>query len=1196
MRIKRLNIQGFKSFADQVVVNFDDGITGVVGPNGCGKSNIVDALRWVMGEQNAKHLRGGNMQDIIFNGASTRGPMGYAEVSLILENTNPEIMPEEYSAFSEIQVTRRLYRTGESEYEINKQDCRLKDITEFFLGTGVGTKAYSIIEQGQVSKIISAKPEDRRHMIEEAAGITKYKAKRMAAERRMDATRHNLERVTDIKSELESRMNSLERQAKKAERFKRMQVELKEMDLHHSTLKYLEHHAQLRLSKSEAERLENSISTQSGYNQENETAITHERQLLTEAEKELSLLKGNLYEVENAIALAKKDISYVSENASASQERTSQIHDEVTKLHEKQSQLSKEFEKTKFEQQEYIEKLKVNEEKLAQEQALFDEAESKRNSAYSALENARNESNENENRIIKNETLLESYHKEAHGAETRLEEIAATFSQITEEAAGANESLSRLTEQIASKEDEVRKLKNSASTTKQALADLNTKQKAVRTKKNELSEKLASTRGKLSSLQEIEANLVFSGDVQKRVLDKDSNKISGIVAQLVKAPSELEEILEIALSKYLDAFIASSKKDASEIIESINAEQDGRATVFVHDKDELSAPFVAANCEPLIGKLQFDEKYQGSMRAIFSKWHLAQNAESAFSVWEKAKAKGIHLLTLSGEVFSPDGFIQSGHAESSSGILKRKRLIVELGRETDALCEAIANSEAEKEHLRKEYQTLSHADETASSALKSLEYELIRLTANKETFERDINRAQQQKAKLESEQQRLVQVQEKLQNEESLIKSALEDAKEQTTSLKNKVFEFQNELKGVEQNFAKFNASLSSIRAIVGHEQERRDHLDRNIRRIENEQSDARNRLELLLNQQEDLSQKIVELANKKEEASKQIEIASEEKGKIEGMLEIKHAKYDEAAKRLEAMELSISSVRQQLDEQRERLNQLTIDIKEHEIHIATIDERLLERYKISLFDAINDFHHLELPEDNLQKNIQTIQKSLDNMGNINLNAQEEYTELSDRFEFLETQSNDLTGALQQLESAINKINHTTEARFKEAFDAINNSFTKVFPRLFKGGAAWLALTEPSDLLNTGVEIFAQPPGKKLASIALMSGGEKALTATSLIFAIFLIKPSPFCLLDEVDAPLDESNVTRFSQLVKEMSSQSQFILITHNKRTMEVIDHLYGITMQEAGVSKMVHVHVKDMESIENSGIPKESFSESEA
>ena len=370
MRIKRLDIQGFKSFADPIAINFDEGITGVVGPNGCGKSNIVDALRWVMGEQNAKHLRGGVMQDIIFNGAQGRGPSGLAEVSLTLDNVNPEQMPEEYAAFSEIQVTRRLYRTGDSEYEINKHGCRLKDITELFLGTGVGTKAYSIIEQGQVAKLISSKPEDRRHIVEEAAGITKYKAKRLAAERRMATTTQNLERVDDIKRELESRLGGLERQAKKAKKFQHLKVELKNLDLHHATLNFFEHQASLNFFKNKAQNLENSIGDISELTKESEDFISSERDVLALAEKDLSLLQASLYEVNNAIALAKKDISYVTETSNTSQERTAQIHDELTKLHEKQNFLIDEFRKTKEEQTKYVDRLKVNREKLQKEEEI----------------------------------------------------------------------------------------------------------------------------------------------------------------------------------------------------------------------------------------------------------------------------------------------------------------------------------------------------------------------------------------------------------------------------------------------------------------------------------------------------------------------------------------------------------------------------------------------------------------------------------------------------------------------------------------------------------------------------------------------------------------------------------------------------------------------------------------------------------
>lgn len=1176
MRIKRLVIQGFKSFADQVVVDFDEGITGVVGPNGCGKSNIVDALRWAMGEQNAKHLRGGNMQDIIFNGALGRGPMGYAEVNLTFENTDPEKMPEEYKGFTEIEVGRRLYRTGDSEYEINKQQCRLKDITELFLGTGIGTKAYSIIEQGQVSKIISAKPEDRRYMIEEAAGITKYKAKRMAAERRMDATRQNLDRVEDIKGELESRLATLERQAKKAKRFYEIQGELKNLDLHHSTLKYLEHQAQFQHIQRDLSSLSSSITEKQQHQNTHESAVSEERLQLQESERELSALQANQYEVENIIALAKKDLSFINENVQTSQDRTSQISDELTKLHEKQNYLIEDFKKTKTERQTYIDRLRVNEEKLHDEQRLFDEVESKRNSAYSELESKRQEQNQLTSVIAKAQATLEALIKEKAHTQTRNQEILETINNLSNEEKQHIAKSTEITQRLSEKAHSRDVLSSQKDQLKVQADSIKTELEGLTSKRSQIQESLAKAKGKLSSLEDIEKSEANGSGVAKR-LQSTSFATQGALSQFLRAPAELEDILESALGKTLQTQIATAGTSLSSMAEEAQKEADGTLSLFVTGMPPSPTLFVAANCEPLLPQLTVDEAHRQTITSLLAKWYLTKNFDTGFSAWDKARAKGVFLLTREGEIFSPDGIIQMGKSDGGSGVLQRRRLIEELTAEVSALTTSLAALEAQLTDSSEQRLKIKTDLSYQMDAVKKLDTAIIHLEAENESLNREQQRFATRKETLVREKDRISARLEQISVEETETEVRLTESQDSLASVKASITENQDELQSIEQNFAKFNASLSSIKAVVGHEQERRDSLDKNIRRIENEQTDNRNRVELLFTQKTDLSDKLVTWAQQKDEANQKIDASSNELEKVMEMLTARRQRHETLAEDLAEKEESISNLRQSLDTEKDRLNTLQLDLKEHEMAIHNIDDRLQEKYETSLFDAINDFHHLEIPEGDLATQVKSMQKSLDNMGKINLNAEEEYEEINGRYTFLAQQGDDLSSALEQLEGAINKINVTTETRFSEAFHAINDSFQKVFPRLFKGGAARLELTDPDDILNSGVEIFAQPPGKKLASIALMSGGEKALTATSLIFAIFLIKPSPFCLLDEVDAPLDETNVDRFSQMVKDMSTRSQFILITHNKRTMEMIDNLYGITMEQAGVSKMVHVQVNE-------------------
>lgn len=1179
MRVKKLDIYGFKSFALKQSLSFGEGVTAIVGPNGCGKSNVVDALRWVMGEQNARHLRGGNMQDIIFCGSEKKAALGFAEVVLTIEN-HQQNAPLEYNHFNEIEICRRLYKTGESEYEINKQKARLRDIADFFLGTGVGTKAYSIIEQGRVNEIISAKPTERRLIIEEAAGITKYKSKKFAAERRMEATRTNLDRIIDIKNEVDKRVASLLREKEKLEKLTVIKMRIKDIDLHIATHQYLEAKArETFLHKAHAE-IEQKVLD----NKRNTAVIEHEFEKILADYSQRYNQKRLLEELEqhhkNSLELLKKDQSHAHNNLSDTIAQTRRIAVQLEEIEQRKQELLDDIEKFKIEhdrcQQEYMKAHESWANKQASGQGVIDKRQG-------------------------NLQLERDTQRQLLEAATKAARLQAEITLFDEAEAQKKIDHKNLRIDIEQKHTEHRLAADRLITLQKELNDgleqrqnLDEEKDHCETSLIQITEKCShalrqmqnvhETKMKLElrakSLAEIAERCEWSDSgVSEIISSHHKNLIKGLVANSIKVEKGFEDIVEKCLTHLLESAILKDSDDLN-VVANFLRQKKAAPTSFIvlqQNKKPLSNAKLDGLTK-LTDVMSVDDIDLSSLQNHFVNFYIATTLTQAIEHWPQAQAIHATIISLEGDLLLPDGrVIVKSDEQRGQGVLKRKNEMDDLAIKLADLDKQLTDAKKNHEHADSERAACIIRRDKFAMEQKTLSLRLVRLEEVVKQVTQEITRIASEEEKLNEKLEQL-SLSETISDEKRLsLSEQWASALEEHRMCDESLVALNNEKSLVEREYEEFLAIIkeTEIAKATLHEQARG--FATNLSEAQKNLQHLASQTHTLATQSEEKSQEHLILEETIRQNENKLETLVQEIAATQKMLasEVKlcgelHVVKIAKEQELDALKSSNLSLI-------ESLHTKEINLAAAVNHITNIADRIKEKYRVNLLHCLTDFHHQPLHFDTANKEKTELQKSQERLGFVNENAGVEYEEFYTRSLFLKTQVDDLQDALTQLETAIKKINKTTQMRFNEAFHSINQQFSKVFPRLFNGGKAELVLTDEADLLNSGVDIMAKPPGKNIGSIELMSGGEKALTAISLIMAIFLIKPSPFCLLDEVDAPLDEANVARFSQLIKEMSSISQFIVITHNRKTMEAADQLYGVTMEDAGQSKIVSVRVQE-------------------
>ncbi|HCU25908.1 MAG TPA: chromosome segregation protein SMC, partial [Deltaproteobacteria bacterium] len=1156
-----------------------------VGPNGCGKSNIVDAIRWVMGEMSAKHLRGKSMEDVIFSGSQARPATNFAEVTMILANEDG-LAPAAFAEYSEIAVTRRLFRSGESEYALNKTPCRLRDIYDLFLGSGVGTKAYSIIEQGKIGQIITAKPEDRRTIIEEAAGISKFKSRKEAALRKLEATQGNLLRLTDILNELKRQIASIDRQARKAERYREVEMQLRELDLHLSSYDFLQASQKQGELENEVGEIQDKETSLTVSVSRNEAQVEADRLDLVEQERRHMSLQELLYEKNNSLQLHQAGIDYknreieslAKQNEAAVQEietikaRVSSLDALVRESNERQVGIDLELAAA----EENFHRLEAELQGLLAEEK--DEGQKVERLGQSMLELLHRISEQNSRkealarrkidvagRIGKDQAEIDELDRLLKTQQGRLGQVQASLGEVKQ-----------------FKLDLVQQTDNIAG----SILEQREEQKVGEAKLEELKDKLGLVRSRLTSLEELERNFEGYKDGVRNVMLKRHQiapeaAIYGTVADIVETESAYETAVGAVLGEKLQYVVVQSQSAGVEALQYLKTESMGRLSCIPLQVREHSGEedFPYTEEQGVIGPLRRFVRVKGDYDKVgdylFGDVYLVNNLNRALELWNNNGHRKT-LVTLDGEVVDPSGVVSGGSRESGDqAILEKKREIKELRQQVFEAEGQVREQASQVERMTARLQMLEQSLETVKRDSHSEELKIVHQEQDLNHLQNEIRRLSERRDKLSFEIAAAMQ-------EESEQVAELQRLEAVAVELESAKTGLQGETESAKQKLAELRQTLEERRAQVFEQKslwtvvaEKKANLERELQRLMEDRTQSQGMLD-----EKHLS---ITSANAQTLQLKQeIEDSRGQLSRLVVEIQEKEAQALQLRDAIQALKDSVSNGeielrqhRTQLESLRQSLHQKILHLSEGRTRIQVLVQQVLERYHSDLASIAPQYAERPIDRDRQAAEVLELRERLEKIGPVNIDAISEYEELKKRHEFLDTQYQDLSRSLEALQQALQKINRTTKKRFQETFDTVNKLFQEVFPKLFKGGRAELLLTDPDNILESGVEIIAQPPGKKLQSVSLLSGGEKALTAVSLVFAIFIIKPSPFCLLDEVDAPLDDANIDRFNDMVRSLVDRSQFILITHNKRSMEMADTLYGITMEQPGVSKLVSVQL---------------------
>lgn len=1183
MRLKSLELFGFKSFVDKTVIHFDEGITGIVGPNGCGKSNCVDALRWAMGEQSAKHLRGSEMQDVIFNGTASRPPLGLSQVTLTFDLTDGRA-PAGYTDYTEVQIERRLYRSGESEYYINKTPCRLRDIVDFFLGTGVGTKAYSIIEQGRIGHILSSKPEERRLIIEEAAGVSKFKNRKEAALRKIESTEANLTRLNDIVSEIKRQLNSLDRQARKAERYKQIYDELKNRELKLASVRYCEWKEGVEKLEAEGSDLGQNETSLAATLSEFEANAERERLTQIQLEQELNGAQESFYKFQNAVKLHETTLEYQegklkdlalqqekdAKEIQNSREKLVKAEEEITRLNQLKLTLD-------LMVAQGAENIRLKETAMSDAAAVCEEWGQKQDETNKLLLLCVSQVAESQSRLEfleRREIEVDSRVAKGQSEIDSIDVLRKTFERKIAAAQKDLEDLKQLNFKLADETGITKK-------------DLD--EKRARLQENieileGLKADLTGRESRLSSLEEVHRNLEGYREGVKTVLKAAESDLPGIfgpVSEMVDTDPQFETAVSAALGEKLQYVVVKSQREGLEAVEYLKQQASGRSTFIPLDiqtaestqKEVVTGEGVLG---PLLNNIRFSDDYKQIAQYLFGDCLLVEDLQKALNL----RSRGVNtatLVTLQGDVIDPTGVVSGGEGKEEEALLGHKRKIEDLQEEVGLARSAVTECESEVWRLKAQVQSLEERLEGLNRDSRGEEIKLIHHEKDEIRYREELARLNQDRDRLSLEVARCLDEKREIEKDRIEVAQTLEERVLKQQALEKKRVDLQMELAKAADQKDLTNQDLAQARAQFQKGEEQVISCERELENWVTTKLELNEGVEKRLTAINMAAQQSDELARAKTNEREQLESALKELDACGQKLKTIKAAYESISQKIRAKDVEMREIRKRHEEMVKAVHANDLKLAETRNQLNHLVEQILERYKLDIGNCVPA--HPELVEGSLfDPNLETtavndLRDKLDKLGSVHVGAIEEYDELKTRHEFLSKQQADLVASLEGLKKAIQKINRISRERFMKTFEMVNEKFQEIFPRLFKGGRAKLLLIDEENLLDSGVEIFAQPPGKKLQSITLLSGGEKALTAVALVFSIFLIKPSPFCLLDEVDAPLDDANIDRFNDMVREMTAHSQFIVITHNKQTMEKADCLYGITMEEAGISKMVSV-----------------------
>ena len=1171
VRLKSLEIKGFKSFADKTVVSFDEGITGIIGPNGCGKSNIIDSIRWVIGEQKISALRSENLDALVFNGSKTRSPSGLAEVSLTFENTR-NLLPTE---FSTVTVTRRFYKNGESEYRLNDVQCRLKDIHNLFLDTGVSNDSYAIIELGMVDDIIKDKENSRRRMLEQAAGITIYKTRKKEAKNKLDATEQDLARIEDLLFEINNQLKTLENQAKKAEKYfeikkeyKEIAVELAKAALEGFNISYKELNEQQELETNKRVQLEAEIANDDAGIEKEKVDFIEKERALQSMQHEFNDLLQNLRSKENDKNLATQKLHYLTEKETS-------LNDFLQKA---EGQLKGIEDSIQFSQIQIVEEENKSQEIQAQLDAARFAVEDKRqifDDKRAAVDDLRNQHQQ----IQRSQFDAE---KKVAVSDTSIQNLQRAQTQLLDEQQNRTQQVEQLSIELQEKEQlldskriDLQQLQEHHDRTKEQILDTQQQLEALRNELAEETRKLDAKRNEHDLLKSlIDSMEGYPESVKFLHKNPDWNHTAPILSDIIYVKEEFRTAVENVLEPYLNYYVVNTLAEGLQAVHLLDANKKGKANFFILDKlnDSVVETHQPANTFSALSVIEVDDQYQRLAAYLLGNVYIAENEEAI------ENSNGAIVLERTGKYVKGKYTLTGG----SVGLFEGKKIgrakNLEKLNDEIVLQDAVVNA-LKAEIKQKHNEVIGFNEQLKENAIKQTENEISQLT--NQVFAAK-NRIENLQAAQQNAQQRLEEIEIRLQDEHDSISSTREEFQllnQQLQQTKEALSNLEQDYQLAEQDYNAASYQYNETNLQLTKQQSK-------INAIKQE-------LDFKQNQLNDLHQQIQNNSIQLQEATENIEQSKEIlAGSEELLLSLMRGK-DEAEQKLNEADQTYYNLRNALQEKeselrlkvksKEMIEHLLSEIKdklnELKLQLAGMKERLSVEFKIELDQIIDQPRATETSLEDLQSTSDRMRKRLENMGEVNPTAIEAYTEMKKRYEFILEQKNDLVDAKESLLQTIQEVEATANQQFLETFNKVRENFQNVFKALFtEEDTADMVLDNPENLAETGIDIVAKPKGKRPSSISQLSGGEKTLTATALLFAIYLIKPAPFCILDEVDAPLDDANVGKFTQMIQKFSANSQFIIVTHNKMTMSAVDVIYGVTMQEPGVSKLVPVDFRSL------------------
>ncbi len=1206
MRIKKIELIGFKSFKDRTVIQFDAGITGVVGPNGCGKSNIVDALLWVMGEMSAKDLRGASMSDVIFAGSEDYPAAGMAEVSLTLENDGGPF-PAQYLKFSEIMVTRRLHRSGDSEYLINKEPARLRDIQEIFMDTGAGSKGFSIIQQGMIGRIITAKPEDRRMLIEEAAGITKFKARKRESQRKLESTEQNLLRLQDIVGELKRQIESLQRQSQRAERYRNLKKQIEEIELwtcsrQFKNLREVAEQAHSNFQQAEVGQVQSTTQLA-----ELRVHLEEKKLKLLEQEKVLDQHQSALLELQNRIQkkeLEVQELKFRIEQVKRDEQmKNVLIREQVAR----RGLLAQELQSFLSVDQNLKSEIQQLESDYSLQKLTFEETQVRISELDEDLTVLRREFFALGQSEATLSAQVQSLDQQISDVEQKSENEGLVFEELQKKYAEFEQRKNRLTTEQDGEKQLQLSLLNDVETFEANKKSLQTEIYSKKIEVDQFKDQLNQVSSRLYGLENLQQSFEGFDEGVKSVmlwqkkyaqegqaasagtLDADGHQVAvhdwfQPVSEAVEVPAEFELAMEAALGSRLQLLLSEDGEKTLKAVDFLKAEKKGRSS-FLADSSGVQNAEIASTLSnhsdiaPVYLKdfIQAPERFKNSVHRILSQVAVVENIRHALKL--RAENPQWTFVTRDGDVLSSDGVLTAGsNDDMESGVLKRRREMKELSVQKSEWAGKLALAQSS---LKKCETQLDHAIAEFESAQKRKIEQEIKLTELRKDLERAENELFNAKNILirqEKEIHRLREVYEQQKLKRQQLGLHLSETQEKRKQLEETVNDKGMDLQNSKMGFESLQSQVMDLQLRLASKKQKDQNDSQHVASLQKQISGLDQQIEKISTETEKNSTQLSESAMNHEQAKLDFEKIKEAIESGRSVLSHQRSDFDQLSLEVRTLESEVNAGSQKSNALQVQMTDAQIKLEQARMKETYLIEQVRERYMLNLEEIYSQRSEIDGDLEKSEVELKDLKEKVSKIGEVNLSAIEEYQQSNERYEFLLKQQNDLVQAKSQLSKVIDRINKICAKRFKETFELVNDRFKKVFPVLFGGGEAHLELHEDQERGELGIDIIAKPPGKKMQNISLLSGGEKALTAVSLVFSIFLVRPSPYCLLDEVDAPLDDANVFRFNDLVREMAKRSQIIVVTHNKHTMEVAGKLYGVTMQEKGVSTMVSVNLQDL------------------